>query len=423
MNTKKKWFWPTLLACVLPLAGCDMLATKYHATVWLRVAKSRPSIFPGEKKESDVTNDRDAQPALMRSRLVLEVAIKRPGIAELTCLKNEETDDDKINWLMKNLEAGYLGSSEILQISITGRDPDELMKIVDAVRQAYMEAVVAKGRELDAQRLATLEQACTKTEEMFNKMVAEYQELSNKLGVADPQAARYANIYALETVGTLRNQANVQRTKISGLERRMAILKGRMSLLPEEERSPRKERMQQTIHNLTQKALDDDPDIAELRAELARLDKDLSQQQQQVENPDETPEVVALRDQIRDIQQIITGLTMKRIPEIEKKAAEQMKDLPPNPEDAMREEIDHAEIDRQVFEAELDTINEAFQQAVASAKAFAEGAKKMETLQEEINRIRKMHQQMAVTRDEWMIESMAAQRVQIVGEPMVTKMK
>ena len=64
--------------------------------------------------------------------------------------------DEPVDWLLENLEVQFPQETEVLEISLDGDRPDELWKVVNAVKQAYLDVVVNRDR---LQRMDRLEQA------------------------------------------------------------------------------------------------------------------------------------------------------------------------------------------------------------------------------------------------------------------------
>ena len=179
------WRWLLILlaaAVLLPVIGFLGTESRHNAHVWLRVPK------PWDKPREQWGEYRDAQVAHILSDLVLDAALRKPEIAELGILKNKK---DKKTWLAKNLEVGYLGGSEILQIAMTevsGKNISDAMRIVLAVRKAYMETAV--DWEEDARLRAALEDEYKDMEELITAKKFEIEYLRKQRGkLTSPEMA------------------------------------------------------------------------------------------------------------------------------------------------------------------------------------------------------------------------------------------
>jgi len=119
----------SLLVLVLAVMSLAAAAPqKYNCNLWLRV-------------ECQNAGDRAGMVTLVSSDAVLDAVLLQEGISELSTLKDET---DKKDWLSKNLQVGFLGGSEILQVAVAGKNADDLVVILKAVSSAYMDE--AKNR-------------------------------------------------------------------------------------------------------------------------------------------------------------------------------------------------------------------------------------------------------------------------------------
>ena len=64
--------------------------------------------------------------------------------------------DDPIAWLKENLKVEFIGVSEVMEISLSGDNPQELAGIVNAVKKAYMTEVADVDTKRRSDRHAQL---------------------------------------------------------------------------------------------------------------------------------------------------------------------------------------------------------------------------------------------------------------------------
>ena len=72
-------------------------------------------LFEGSRAPRSEVDHFETQRVLLRSNLVLNAALKQPGVSELPSIKHRT---DPIAWLQQNLEAISLKDSELLQVSL-----------------------------------------------------------------------------------------------------------------------------------------------------------------------------------------------------------------------------------------------------------------------------------------------------------------
>ena len=153
---------PLLLGLVLGLmaAGAAIVVAwlaipvNYRASAWLRIAGSKPSIMFTVRGDDELLANPEAAATLVTSRFVLMAALRKPGVSQLGCLADEE---DRLTWLKEHVEVSFPGDSEIMEIAVTGDDPSELVTLVNAVKDAFMEEVVGVDRENHLRRKRVLD--------------------------------------------------------------------------------------------------------------------------------------------------------------------------------------------------------------------------------------------------------------------------
>jgi beta-lactamase regulating signal transducer with metallopeptidase domain len=124
------------------------------------------------------------QLAILQSLIPLQTALRDPKIAKLPVIKSQA---DPLRWLSDNLQAGFIGSSEIMSVQLNTKlgDAKELAKVVDAVVHAYMKDVVGGEHERRmAARDAMARSFSRMNEEIRDKMEHNYS-LAKELGVSD----------------------------------------------------------------------------------------------------------------------------------------------------------------------------------------------------------------------------------------------
>ncbi len=316
MNAKK---WQMMVMCVtLSLAASGVSAQEnavekplasgelYRASAWLWVPKTRPKIMYEVESPQHYLTDRDALPFLIRSPIILDTAVQELGIAELNSLKDIEGHSKKVAWLAEHLEVGFLGESEILEIAITGSDPEELKTILLAVRQAYMDRVVAVSRELDMRRRMTLEQVYKNMEKMLARKRIQYRTLKEQLETPDSSSTScWHPRYPVSSVDEISSQL-IQRIPLhAGLRQKRDTLQSRLKEIPEQdatlEQTARAEQLREEIDRTT---LDLDVCQAEVDALMkllvpAQAHKDIAEK-----NADDSVELDALKGEIDHMMQM-----------------------------------------------------------------------------------------------------------------------
>ena len=111
---------------------------------------------------------------------------------------------DPIVWLQENLKVEFLAGSEVMEISLSGDNPEELAGIVNAVKKAYMEEVV----NVDIKERTERHDKLKKIKEQYGEMLKERRETLRKLaetvGSDDRETLALRQQYAMEHLAYVR---------------------------------------------------------------------------------------------------------------------------------------------------------------------------------------------------------------------------
>jgi succinoglycan biosynthesis transport protein ExoP len=114
------------------------------------------------------------QIALVKSRLVLSAALRQPEVANLRLLRQQP---DPVEWLEQNLVVDYSYSPDILTITLSGENDDELKAIVGAVAKKYMDEIVDKEHNKRLEQADKLKALKSRYEELVAAKKRSLQEV------------------------------------------------------------------------------------------------------------------------------------------------------------------------------------------------------------------------------------------------------
>ena len=156
------------------------------------------------RTETEFEIYKNTQRELLRSRFVLNAALRRPDAVRTKLAQDEKTD--AISELRDELNVYFPGDAEIMQVSMTDYDANEVNTLVNAVVQEYMDEIVDKERNASRKRLSQLESICnTKLIELRSKRTA-IKQLATRLGTGDTEALTLKQQIALETFSQFRQE-------------------------------------------------------------------------------------------------------------------------------------------------------------------------------------------------------------------------
>ncbi len=215
-----------ILGCIGSLAAWYFMpiTTRYTARTLLQVASRVPKIVFEAEGQPDFGSYQRTTIALIKSRLVLNAALKQPGILELSMIR---TMGDPITWLEKNLLIDFSIGPEILRIALNGENQEEIKKIVQAVRTAYLSEVVDREKNRRREQLKELERLWKESDERLREKRAKLRDLAESVGSGEAKAIALKQQFALENLASLEKEyfsigaeLRRQRVDVSVLETR-----------------------------------------------------------------------------------------------------------------------------------------------------------------------------------------------------------
>ena len=237
---KRRWKQAVLigvpLALVATAAAWIAVPAYYTAFALLKVASTEPRlVFKKAESEQSFDTYRQTQMAMIQSRFVLNAALRQPGISDLETIR---TKAFPLEWLEDSIAVDTYNSPEILKISLAGGHPEDITKIVNAVKDAYLDEVVLADRKQRITRLNELERIHSETEEKVRQKEQRVESLAKELGTGDSQALSIKHQMALEQISLLRReharvrfelmraQINEQSVGVSGVDNSSPVLLG-----------------------------------------------------------------------------------------------------------------------------------------------------------------------------------------------------
>ena len=287
---RRRWIPATVMAVTLgTLAGLltwIFLPKGFEAVAWLRVRDKSGMFGAGIGRDNaEYEAFRKTQVQLIKSPLVLMAALRRPGVDGLTALKGEE---DKVGWLMRNVQVSAPMESEVIQIRLRGEDAEEVTQIVNAVTNSYLTDVVNKEKAERLQRRDMLEKKYKENMAEVRSRLETYNNLAKSLGTTDSEEVATQRALLLDHLGTLRTQQTQLQNQLSMIDAELAVMdakaRGEITL----EQSVPEEMVDAMVLR--------DPQFVELRDRLAGIEEAIVFQAQRSARGGNDPAVKKLQD-------------------------------------------------------------------------------------------------------------------------------
>ncbi|MBL8798793.1 MAG: polysaccharide biosynthesis tyrosine autokinase, partial [Planctomycetia bacterium] len=186
---RRRW----LLACCVGALGAFTAALgawlfvpapKPVAQALLHVDATQPWVaYHRPESRADFQNYQRTQIALVKSRFVLNAALRHPEVAALPLVRERL---DPVVWLQKELLVDFSVAPEILRVGLTGHAPDEMTVVVGKVARAYLDEVVKREDGKRRERHDKLKEIHERYQENLRAKRRTLRDLVENVGSGDP---------------------------------------------------------------------------------------------------------------------------------------------------------------------------------------------------------------------------------------------
>ena len=189
-----------------PTAWFFVPPAQFKAQAMLLVIAQQPKVL-FQTVETEAGDDyhryQTTQLNLVKSRLVLNTALQDEQVSKYRMVREH---DDPITWLQEKLKVEFLAGSEIMEISLSGNQPQELAGLVNAIKKGYIEEVVNVDIKKRTDRHAKLK----KIKQTYTELLKERHEHQRKLAVTagsdDRQTLALRQQFTMEHMASLRSE-------------------------------------------------------------------------------------------------------------------------------------------------------------------------------------------------------------------------
>jgi capsular exopolysaccharide synthesis family protein len=301
---KRRWAVALLLgimaAAAAGAAAWFLMSPRFTVTAQLLVSAEKPKIVPRGPQE------RDTSPAIVRTQVasikrrdVLNAALKREEVKPLRIVRDQP---DPILWLIDELVVKYPEGSEIIDVSMIGDEPEQLMPLIDGVTRAYLMVTVDAEKEQRLLELRSLEDAHNKAQDKLRTLRDTLEKRTKDTGTSHAAIAMRMH----ESLMTAQSETIRERKRIEGeisrLQKLQETLEARLKAVEElpipeaeladlmetdanvKELSNARMKYQTMIDRWSDHVSDQDPYLASWRQGLKNADKSLEERRTEVRN-------------------------------------------------------------------------------------------------------------------------------------------
>jgi capsular exopolysaccharide synthesis family protein len=215
-----------------PVAGFGVLAAAaVGVAVWFFLPPPMPTasakLFVPKKPRTALAGEHPDPPIepqtqgeLVKSRLVLNAAIRPEEVNRLPVLQSEE---DPLDWLAKHIKVGFLGP-EILQISLSYEDPEQARILVDAVKESYLRDIVNRSLIERGERLKRLTEMMASQDDGLKRKRNSLRELAKDPSGTDTERRLFQQQLLQAQVAATRTQLVRVQTDLRAAKLREDVL-------------------------------------------------------------------------------------------------------------------------------------------------------------------------------------------------------
>lgn len=379
-----------------------LMPPRFTVQTLLQVSASKPSIL-GQSQDTrlDFMNYQKTQLVMVKSKLVLNTALRQPGVVNLRVIRSQP---DPIIWLERQIAADFYLAPEILRISMTGDEPAELAILVNAVREAYLREVVNKERIERHAQYEHLQKLYGAYDDILKTHRRTLHELARAVGSRNTETLAHKQRFAQERLGgTQRELLRIQS------ELRTAQIQASALEAPEAGRPL-------VITAAVEEWLDKEPTLARPKAEITDLEERIADNLRVVVQGDKDPTIRGLREALADARKVLEDRKHKLRPEIEKRLLERGRT-----EATVRAATTRAGIKLlRSLEAKLI---EDMQEQEKEIAVVGKGSLEIETLGEDISQTEEVAKRLGNQMASLKVELEAPARVSLLEEAVVSGMR
>jgi capsular exopolysaccharide synthesis family protein len=402
---RRRWALAVLLGLsMLALAGGGAWVTvpeQHTAQTLLRVEATQPKLLFGSSEGiNNFLNYQKAQAALVKSRLVLNAALRQPQVAELGLVRAQ---GNPVEWLEKHLQADYKLAPEILRISLSGQQPQELKALVNGVRSAYLQEIVDKERNENQARLERLKKLQAEYDQGLRDKRRSFRELAQAVGAQHSQTLAHKHQLAVERLAAVQKD-------LTGVQSDL-----RKTLLDLAAREAHEKASERAV--ISESALDEllrkDPVLERQMKELVEQEARLAAYRLAAARGEHDPEVRALRQKVAAMQRGLEARKKVLRPRFVKELRERARSDVQLQGAALRGRVS---LLRQMEKELLADVGRREQES----RTINKGSIDLESVREDLSLMEDMAKKVTAQVETLKVESQAPSRISLLEEAVVS---
>jgi capsular exopolysaccharide synthesis family protein len=412
--------WRTLLLALrrrwLAACVCSVLATlsaagaiwlflptpKHTAQTLLHVEAHPPSVVyqRGESK-ADFQSYQRTQIALVKSRFVLNAALRDPEVASLSLVRDPI---DPIGWLQRELLVDFSIAPEILRIALTGDQPEEAKVLVAKITKAYLDEIVKREDGKKRDRQEKLKEIHERYQENLRTKRRTLRELIENVGSGDPATIALKQRFSQE-------QLALTEKELLQLDSELRKLQSELSLAKTKENNRADWKVPDAdLDDLVQKDLG----MQKLNARRIKLEQDISDALRVAVRGENEPRVQSLRKELAALEVTIKERRAELRPKLTEQALSRVHDQMHNNRTAMAERAQSLAELRKVLVKDIDRL-------ASESRTLNKGSLDIESYRQDIAQTEETARKVSAELEVLTVELKAVPRITELESAFVTQ--
>ncbi len=206
-SLRRRWFPALSLGIIAALLAAGLawfvVPLPYTTFAELRIlATPSKLLFTSHESGTAFEVYKQTQMRMVKSQFVLNAALRDKEIAQCSLLRDEPYP---LEWLEKNISVTS-PATEFVRVSLSGKEPKELAKIVNAIKDEYINEVVNIENNVRNKRISELDKVHRDIEDQLRTRRTTLKRLVKNLQTGDPLALTEKQKMMMELSSALRKQ-------------------------------------------------------------------------------------------------------------------------------------------------------------------------------------------------------------------------
>jgi polysaccharide biosynthesis transport protein len=364
---RRRWLLALIVGLLvgLPLAALLWLVTpeNYEVVAWLKVGDPQGRAM---RDAPEYEAYRKTQAARIRSPIVLQEALNKEGVSGLPILRGEP---EPRRFLEDEIVVVAPPDSELLQIKMRGKDPQQLVKIVNAVKDSYIDNVVDVENRDNQQKLALYQSSLNELKNDISHKRDQLVELQKRTNSADLEAVKFQYEQLRQKSATIMNEMSRTREDLAKVANKLAIIK------------ESDEKSANVPEYLIEHNMSKDDQITDLTKQVNQFQMMVDYAIGASRHPDRDPAVKDYKQKLASVQARLEDRRRQLMPQIIKELQNELAADSPNEK---APDPDRLEIQKKRLEADLETYQKNLDDVTAQTANLGDASSQLLGLDQDI---------------------------------------